>query len=260
MQPKTIVIMDFDGTLYRGAFPSLCRGIANADLMALILFANLLRPSRFTKVLSAAGQLWRLERRLRRAYEARLLNLAEMDRRLIRFFARRVLPLCSPGTLEWSANLISHLCYPSAWRLFRELGGICDFVIVSKSFDFVLEKVGERAIARGLSFKIMGTQTSFDAKGWHLKTPMTGKHKKSRVRGLLQTGAYGSAVIIGDTEEDADMKDGALSVLDARNVVLIALRAKDECIAENANVSLPSWRSVGFYLRDLFSCWKSPIA
>ena len=51
---KVLVILDFDGTLYRGLCPALCRGIANADLLVVLCLISLSQPRRFFRLMREA--------------------------------------------------------------------------------------------------------------------------------------------------------------------------------------------------------------
>lgn len=246
---KVIVVSDFDGTLYRGLCPALCHGIANADLMVAICLANLPRPRRFCRLLREAMRLHKLRRRLIRAYKENRLSLSRADGRLIRFFVHRILPHCSSAALDQAAALVSRLCYPSAWRVLSAVRGDCDFAVISKSFDFLLEKVHQRAAAHDVHLKVVGTRARRGNAGWRVETPMTREDKAFQVRALLMGEAYSRAVVIGDTEDDIGMRDAAAAVLGAGNVTLIALNAKDNEITGSADVSCPSWKLAGAFLR-----------
>lgn len=246
---KIIVVLDFDGTLYRGLCPVLCHGIANADLMVAICLANLPRPRCFCQLLREAVRLWKLQRRLTCAYKENRLSLSRADGRLIRFFVQRILPHCSTAALDKAAALVSWLCYPSAWRSLNAVRDDCDFAVISKSFDFLLEKVRQRAAAHAVHLKVVGTLARRGNAGWRVEVPMTREDKAFQVRDLLKGKAYSRAVVIGDTEDDIGMRDAAAEVLGARNVTLIALNAKDNEITRSADVSCPSWKLVGTLLR-----------
>ncbi len=248
-----IVILDFDGTLYRGLCPALCRGIANADLLIALCLINLPRPRRFFRLLREAARLQKLQRRLTRAYKEKRLSLSRADGRLIRFFAHRILPCCTPAALDRAATLVSRLCYPSAWPALGGVRGDCDFAVVSKSFGFLLEKVRQRAAARGVHLQVVGTRVRCGGAGWRIEVPMTREEKALQVRELLIGGAYGRAVVIGDTEDDIGMREAAAKALGAASVTLVALNAKDNETAGAADVSCLSWRQVGTFLRSWVS-------
>ena len=245
---KALVILDFDGTLYRGLCPALCRGIANADLLVALCLINLSRPYCFFRLLREAMRLQKLQRRLNRAYREKRLSLSSADGRLIRFFVHRILPCCTPAALDRAAALVSRLCYPSAWRALSAVRDDCDFAVVSKSFDFLLEKVRQRAAAHDVHLQVVGTRVRCGDIGWRVEVSMTREEKALRVRELLTDRAYGRAVVIGDTEDDIGMRKAAAEILGAENVTLIALNAKDREIAGAADVSYPSWRPVGAFL------------
>lgn len=243
---KTIVIMDFDGTLYRGSCPLLFHGIANADLMMALCLTNV---TSFRQLTREAVSLWHLRRRTTSAYQRKILTLSEADARLTRFFVKRVLGRCTPASIDRASALVSRLCYGSVWR---ELAGIrnpCDFVVISKSFEFLLEQACQRASAHGVTMKISGTRVSRSDKGLYIETIMTREGKAQQVRDLLSQGAYRRAVVIGDTEDDIGMRDAAVETIGADAVVLLALNAKDKHISEAAEHSFSSWRSVGKFLR-----------
>lgn len=247
---KVLVILDFDGTLYRGLCPALCRGIANADLLVALCLISLSQPRCFFRLMREAVRLQKLQRRLTRAYEEKRLSLSSADGRLIRFFVHRIMPYCTPVALDRAAALVSRLCYPSAWRALRAVRSGCDFVVVSKSFHFLLEKVRQRAAACDVHLRVIGTRVRRGDAGWRVEVPMTREEKAFQVRELLMDGAYGRAVVIGDTEDDIGMRDAAAEALGAESVAFIALNAKDNEIEGIADVSYPSWRLVGVFLRS----------
>ncbi|HRU18990.1 MAG TPA: haloacid dehalogenase-like hydrolase [Kiritimatiellia bacterium] len=253
---KAIVILDFDGTLYRGLCPALCRGIANADLLVALCLINLSRPRCFFRLLREATRLQKLQQRLARAYTEKRLSLSSADGRLIRFFTHRIMMCCTPTVLDQAAALVSRLCYPSAWRALSAVRGDCDFAVVSKSFHFLLEKVRQRAATRGVHLQVVGTRVRCGGAGWRIEVPMTRAEKALQVRELLMGRAYDRAVVIGDTEDDIGMRDAAVKVLGAESVTFIALNVKDNEIKSAADVSCPSWRQVGAFLRG----WVSSVS
>lgn len=245
-EKDTLVILDFDGTLYRGSCPLVFNGIANADLILMLCLQRLFRPARLAPLLGAGIRLAFFERRTYRAYREGRLSLSEADRRLVAFFEERVLADCGRAELDRAAAAVSRGCYRAAWRCLGGLKDRCDFVAVSKSFTFLLEQVRRRASAYGIDLAYCGKQ--FGASSGGASSVVIRDDKRERVTALLTAGGYRRAAVIGDTEDDIVMRDAAVDALGASAVVFICLHAKDARVAGAADRRFSSWRQAGKFL------------
>lgn len=250
-QPKkdTLIVLDFDGTLYRGSCPTLFRGIANADLLGVLCVLRMFSPKRLGRLVSEAIQLWRYERRTRREYQSGRLSLSEADRRTVRFFEERVLPSCTRAELNKAAAVVSRLCHRSAWRCLSGARERCDCVVVSKSFDFLLRQVALRAAECGCELRCFGNRAGCVG-GGEAQSVLVRSDKADRVRALLGDGGYRRAVVVGDTEDDIVMRDAAVAVLGASAVSLVCMNGKDRRIVAEADRRVTSWREVGVMLSN----------
>jgi len=111
----TLLLTDFDGTLYRGLCPALTRGVANADLALALCLFSLPAPARCVGALVALARIARLERALHRRYRAGEMSLSDMDEQLVRRFAGDMLARCAAPTIARAARAVSHLCHRDAW-------------------------------------------------------------------------------------------------------------------------------------------------
>ncbi|MDD3545311.1 MAG: haloacid dehalogenase-like hydrolase [Kiritimatiellae bacterium] len=238
-----LLITDFDGTLYRGSCPFLFRGIANADLMGALCLRNIFKVRRLFRLLAGMIRLRRLERRVRHAYRRGEKTLSDADEQLVKFFETHVLAGCERADIDWCARLISGLCYRAAWRCFGALKDRCDFVIVSKSFEFVLEKVCRRAARYGIEMRYYGNAAGYGTPATRPDSVITKEDKHVRIRALLANRLYRKAIVIGDTEDDIAMRDAAVEVLGKANVLFICMNAKDPKVAGAADQVFPSWRA-----------------
>jgi len=249
-QQDTLVLLDFDGTLYRGSCPTVFRGIANADLMLVLCGLRVFSPKRFWRLMSEAFRLWRVERQARRDYRAERLSLSDADRRLVRFFEERVLPLCERSELERAASVVSRLCYRSAWRSLAVLKERCDYVMVSKSFEFLLRRVCLRAAKAGCAIRCFGNGADSTHEAG-AESILVRADKAERVRAVLAEGHYARVVVVGDTEDDIVMRDAAAGVLGTSMVLLVCLNGKDARIRAEADRRVSSWHEVAVVLSDV---------
>ncbi|HOM59234.1 MAG TPA: HAD family hydrolase [Kiritimatiellia bacterium] len=246
----TLLITDFDGTLYRGSCPFLFRGIANADLMGALCLRNIFKVRRLLRLLDGMIRLRCLERRVRYAYKRGELTLSDADVQLVKFCESHILAECGLTDIDWGVRLISGFCYRAAWRCFSALKNRCDFVIVSKSFEFVLEKVCHRAARYGIEMRYCGNAAGYRATAPRPDSVTTKEDKSARIRDLLAGGTYKKAIVIGDTEDDIAMRDAAVEVLGKPNVLFICMHAKDPKIAVAADRVFKSWRAARVFLQS----------
>jgi phosphoserine phosphatase len=246
---NTVLVTDFDGTLYRGLCPAFFRGIANAGLGIVLLFLNFLHIRKFVRLSVNMFKLWRLERSLRRGYKSGEISFSDLDERLIRFFASNILSCCAQKDIEKAVRILCTLCYKGAWQCFSSLKGKCSFVIVSKSFEFLLKKVKERAYKHGVEIEFHGVKMEDNSIAEN--SVVTREDKFQKVTELLK-GALRlqKAVILGDTEDDIAMRDAAIDVLGKDNVFFIAVNPKDEAIIEASDKSFSSWKGLNLYLKS----------
>ena len=247
---KILLITDFDGTFYRGLCPFLFRGIANADLMIVLCLLNFFKPKRFFRLLFIMIRLWRLDRRLCMEYKSGQASLSEVDEQLIHFFAGNVLAYCGKDDIEMASRIISHLCYRDAWRVFGELKDKCEFRIVSKSFEFLLEKIHEKGVGQGLEIGYQGIKMDFERAVIFKDSVVRKEDKYSKVKELLANRGYEKAIVIGDTEDDIAMRDAAVELLGIPNVLFISLNAKDDKIAGAADRNFNSWKELDPFLEN----------
>lgn len=247
--PKEVLLVtDFDGTLYRGSCPFLFRGIANADLMGVLCLRNVFKVRRLFRLLAGVVRLRRLERRVRHAYRAGEQTLSDADGQLVKFFGTHILSECERADIDWGARLISGLCYRAAWRCFGALKDRCDFVIVSKSFEFLLEKVSRRAARYGIEMRYCGNAAGYGASPPQPHSVITKEDKRVRIQALLAGRSYKKAIVIGDTEDDIAMRDAAAEVLGKPNVLFICMNAKDPKVAGAADQAFTSWQAARAFL------------
>jgi len=80
---------------------------------------------------------------------------------------------------------------------------------------------------------------------------LSAEDKSACVKGALSRRCgVRKALVIGDTEDDRALRDGAASVLGDRNVFLIALKPKDHTIRDAANAVYRSWRELEKAIRQ----------
>jgi phosphoserine phosphatase len=219
----------------------------------MLCLLNVFKVKRFFRLLLGMVKLRRLERRLRREYKAGKTTLSDADEQLIQFFVVHILAHGKKTDIDRAARVVSGLCYNSAWRCFNTLKSRCDFVIISKSFEFILAKVRQRAAEYGIEIVCYGNTV-----GEGDLIPQQGSirvkmDKRIRVKALLTSRRYKKAIIIGDTEDDIAMRDAAMEVLGNSNVVFICMNAKDQKIVGAADQASMSWQAAGDYLKRRFS-------
>lgn len=246
----TLLLTDFDGTLYRGLIPALTRGVANADLALALCLLSLPGPARFARAVRALARLRRLERRLHRLYRAGKTSLSDMDERLVREFAGGLLARCDAPMIARAARVVSGLCHRDAWPTLQRLGPGCEIVVVSKSFDFLLEEVRRRAAARGLALEYRGIRTTNRRAILADGSVLRAEDKHAATVELLRTraGRVRRAIAIGDTEDDVAMKRGAEEILGPANVLFVALHPRDERVRRAAARTFRNWRALGAFL------------
>jgi len=251
-QKEIFLITDFDGTLYRGSCPFLFRGIANVDLMMALCLLNLFRIKRLFCLLAGMVRLRRQERRLRRDYGLGKTTLSDADEQQVRFFAANILSHCERTDLDRAARMVSGLCYRAAWRCLDGLKDRCEFVTISKSFEFVLEQVGKRAAGHGINLAYHGNKAGYGVSPILEDSVVRREDKHSMTKELLKHRHYKKAIVIGDTEDDIAMRDAAVGVLGESNVLFISMNAKDPKIAEAADHAVTSWPAAGAFIESKF--------
>gem|GEM_PF-2924431 len=222
--------------------------------MVVLCLLNVFKIKRFFHLMLGVAKLQRLERRLRREYRTGEMALSYADQQLVQFFVAHILAHVEKPDIDRAARVVSGLCYKAAWHCFGMLKARCDFVIISKSFEFVLAKVSQRASGYGIEMGYYGNKSG-DGDDM---TPPQGSvrvkaDKQVRVQALLASRSYKKAIVIGDTEDDIVMRDTAVEVLGKSNVVFICMYAKDQKIADAADQSFTSWQAAGTYLIKIFS-------
>jgi hypothetical protein len=240
---NTVLITDFDGTLYRGSCPFLFRGIANADMGLTLFFLNILNPKKLPWLFFNLFRLFFYEKFMRFRYKTGSLTLSELDEKLIRFFAKNILAVCSPDDLDNAASALSSLCYGDAWIFFKEIKNKSSLAAVSKSFEFLLEKVKDTAAEHSLEMEIHGVK--FENRSIKEDSVLTKENKFNKVKELLNGSPhFQKALILGDTEDDIAMKNAAIEVLDKSNVFFAAVNPKDRKVIAESNAAFKSWKDL----------------
>lgn len=250
---SVVLIADFDGTLYRGSCPFLFRGIANVDLTMALCLLNLFKVRRLFRLLAGLVRLRRQERRLRRDYGAGKLTLSDADEQQVRLFAATILAHCERADLDRAARMVSGLCYRSAWRCLGGLKHRCEFVTISKSFEFVLEQVVKRAAGHGITLGYHGNKAGSGTAVMARGSVIRKEDKFLVTKALLTHRRYEKAIVIGDTEDDMAMRDAAVDVLGKSNVLFISMNAKDPKIAGAADHAVTSWTAAGALIERNFN-------
>jgi len=249
---QTLLVCDFDGTLYRGICPALGRGLSAADLGFLLCLSR--SPLRALRIGTAMCRLLVLMVRLRYRYIRGRISMSRMDRILVHFFVRWVLRSVPPEDLERAARKISGLTYPCARACIREISSrIKAAAIVSKAFDPVL-----KAVAGRLSHLVPGNWITH---GVHLvshspleidrdHSVLSRRDKYQRLQRLLDRFRdVRRVLVIGDTEDDIAMADSARERLGNDGVFLIAVHAKDPKIRRACDLDPGNWKRLHRMIR-----------
>lgn len=246
---NTILIADFDGTLHRGFCPFFFRGIANADLGIALLALNFFRIKKSVPLFNKLFRLWLLERQLRKDYKSGKISLSAADEELIRFFASNILSICDEKDIQKASSLAAGLCYKGAWESLGEMKGKCSFAIVSKSFEFLLKKVCERAVENhGISVEYHGVKTGKNFMDISESSVISWASKYNKVKELLAVRSFEKVIIIGDTEDDIAMKDAAVDAVGKSNVLFFAVNPRDKKITLSCDKAFNSWSSLRAFL------------
>ena len=245
----TIVISDYDGTIHRGLFPPLCRGIANADFGVFVWLLHVLSPHRFFRLSWSLIHLLKLERALRKKYRTGRMSLSVVERKLIQFFVSNILKIGREDLIFNAAVLTARWYYPHVPECFKFLSKFAGRVyIVSKSFEFVLDSLVTRlrkltsldVVYHGVSFK-PGASWEID----ETRSILEKSDKLQYVRQILsENTSVRKVLILGDTEEDIPLKTGAVLELGEDKVFFIAINAKDTQVVEACDMEARSWQAL----------------
>ncbi len=244
VQP-TLLVCDYDGTLYRGIFPPLGRGFSAADLGIVLCLSR--SPLQALRIAAAMTRLMVLLVRLRYRYIRGWISMSRMDSILVHFFVRWVMRSVPAADLERAARRIGGLTYPAARACIRRLAPhIHSAAIVSKAFEPVLAAASSR-----LSGLIKGDWTTHGVRVV-AHSPMeidrnasvlSRRDKYERMQSLLDRyPRVRQVLILGDTEDDIAMAEGARDRLGENHAFLIAVNGKDPVIRRAADLNLRNWK------------------
>ena len=249
---NTILITDFDGTLHRGICPFIFRGIANADIGIALLALNFFRIRKSVRLFYELFRLWLLDRELRKNYKSGKISLSTADEELIRFFASNILSMCDEKDIEKASSFVARLSNKNAWESLSAISGKCSIAIVSKSFEFLLKKICERAFENyGLSVEYHGVKTGNKFMDISEDSVISRASKYDKVKELLAVRGFEKVIIIGDTEDDIAMRDAAVDVRGKNNVTFIAVNPRDKKIAMSCDKAFNSWSGLRAFLDDI---------
>lgn len=248
---KIIVVLDFDGTLYRGLFARLFNGIANVDMLIMLCIYSLTEFTRFYNLVRAGYKVMRLRYSTMRSYRKNQLSLSDADALVVEAFVKEVLLHVTPAKLTQTVGVVAKYCYKSAWTALASVRDCCDFFVVSKSFDCLLKQVSSIALGHDICLQYAGTSLCYNTSGWKIGNMVTKAGKAARVSSFLKKNNYSRAVIIGDTEDDIAMSKAAADHLGKEKVTLIAFKPCDKVIATTADYRVGSWSVAGPLLQFL---------
>jgi len=241
IKKDSVVILDFDGTIYRGICPFLFKGVANVDMALYLLLFSPMRKSFL--LFSRLFKLMLFQMNLRRRYKNGKISLSDMDMILVKYFADNILSACNNTIIEKAVSTISGMCYKGALKFLEDHKNECEFVIVSKSFEFLLEKVSLKLKeAHGVTTEFHGVKYDF-ATGIDKENSVISREKKfSITKDILSQKTYlKKATVIGDTEDDVAIMEAASEVLGKENVTFISVSPKDNKITSASDQSYNSW-------------------
>jgi len=240
-----LLACDYDGTLYRGIFPPLGRGFSAADLGILLCLSR--SPIQALRIAAAMTRLMFLLVRLRYRYIRGRISMSRMDSILVHFFVRWVMRAVPARDLDLAAGRISGLTYPAARKCIQLLAPrIHAAAIVSKAFEPVLS-----AVSRRLSALISGNWTTHGVRVIahspleidRNASVLSRRDKYDRMQQLLDRfPRVRRVLVVGDTEDDIAMAEGARDRLGGDAAFLIAVNAKDSVIRAAADLNLRNWR------------------
>lgn len=252
----TLLVTDFDGTLYRGVIPAWSRGISNVDLGLFLCLLHTNKPVRWLRVLAGCIRTRLLERTLTSEYKAGRITLSDMDSKLIEFFSLHVLRESLPSRIEKAADLLSSLCYHDA-RVVLELlqNGVGCILIISKAFSFVLD-VSVSWLKQKVKAEILWHSVCLQPASWwridRRNSILTRNDKSVCLRTFFQNNPrFTRAIVIGDTEDDIALYETAHSCLDAEKVLTVSIQAKDDKIEAASKFSFSSWRAFNAFLTQI---------
>jgi len=253
---ETLLVMDFDGTLYRGTLPAWFKGISNADLGLILCFLHATAPRKGIRLVAACLRLWLLRRKLYSAYVAGEITLSSVERDLIEFFSLHILSASLPSRIQSAGRWVSRLCYGDARAVVSLLGDrIGGIVVISKAFSFVLD-ASVRRVTQGIERRVWCYGVPLlPGSTWRIDRDnaiLSGEGKAVRIGAFLHKHPrFTQAIVIGDTEEDMALYEMAQSRLGDGNVLTVSIHAKDDRIRAASRCDLPSWESFGRLLKKV---------
>ncbi len=253
-QQNTLLISDFDGTIYRGLLPFIFRGISNAELGIFLCLLHLFSPGKLFQLVYSLTRLFFLERKHRRQYKAGQISLSEMEDTLIRFFAGHLLRKCSPAKITRAARLTGPFLYRYMEKVLGLLAEhIYKIVIISKSFAPVLE-VFQKKITQTLHINVewFGVNVK-PSSTWEIdreNSILSRRDKFTCVKQMLADHKnIEKVIIIGDTEDDIALAQGAVRLIGEDNVFFIAVNARDNRIKTAAHLDCKNWKRLFEFLK-----------
>ncbi|NOY81500.1 MAG: hypothetical protein GXP31_10910 [Kiritimatiellaeota bacterium] len=246
---RRVWITDFDGVLHRGLAPRWTQGISNAEFGLAYCARHAKCPARFLQIARGLGRVSRLRTRLERKRQSGDYTLGETEALLLRCFVEHVLRPGLPVHVRPAAEWTVRFCDPDALVVLR---GIRDrtaaVAVLSKAFapvlaaaaDRIAAECGRKPICHGIPLEY-----SPECRIRESDAIVTGADKARCVRQLLAgRSEWTSAVCVGDTEEDVPLFGAVREVLGRKNVLCIALPARDAAIGSAADVCFRSWAQV----------------
>lgn len=243
----TLCVLDFDGTVYRGLFPRVLRGVSNAEFAFFLELLHLRSP----------GRAWNIFRELvllrEKAYDVYRLpeqHLSDWEQPLIEQFAERVLSQCHYPLVETAANYTARFCYTNAFRVLDVLQRhVGEIVFISKAFPMVLHAVRDRMLAEGIRIPVNCHGIALrDDPWWKIDPAQSVLNWRDKQRALAtfagDNPCYDRALIIGDTRDDAAMLEEGKDLWGRESTVLVGLHPKDADIRSQSTVPMHDWASL----------------
>jgi hypothetical protein len=250
---KRIAVFDIDGTLHKGLFYPVWKGISNFDLCFFMGIFMLTRPLQYIGYVIRLLRFWRgLDRENRRK-----LTKSEVSPSVISGFVQSVLVNIPYTCLEQSAAFIVRFhfsCMPFCLR--KIMKNSDESVFVSRALYPVLDEyrklvihglpVSKRVQLYGNMLVVKNGKIYCLDEKRHIVSPDDKKQIVKKI--LLPFSSRSDAVIFGNSSADLQIFDIADRILGEDNVLKIAIKPTCEKLAAGADLVAASWRG----LRDFF--------
>lgn len=238
VDPATLWVCDFDGTLYRGGMARFNYGISNTDLFVQALW--LAKDGKQRRRLFRGGwAIYRLHRKLQREMRAGQLTLGDYDATCINAIRELICREFGPGD-QWRLGepLVGGVDTHAMAALKRWLAPDDRILILSKAFLPVLVAASVR-ISAALERPVEVIGNRFADDGGVLRAA----DKERELHRFLADWRPDRAIAVGDTEEDVGMRDAL--VREGIPTCLLAVAPKDPRLANAADRVLANWRRAG---------------